>query len=493
MPDINKGQLDLVDSLVNPDNPKEQQTYKWDFELQQRILGMLVSDKHFLIQGISLIKPEYFVDEAHVLIAKILFAHFSKYKQLPSKIVLQNEITEQKKNHPHIAYYAGELEAVISSYIPGLDSRDYLLDKIKEFAKERAVYLAVSRTIDTASGHKENKWSAIWDIWRNALSTDRNYDMGLDYFTTLEERYERMMVEREGKEIFTSGFSGKMLGIEGIDEALACKGLCRGEIGAFLAPSGVGKSMALVNAAARNIALGKKVLYITLEMNADKIAKRMDAILSGIDYNDLVSNKDIVIDAIKESVKDEEDKRILRIVHFAGGTADVNTFRAYLSQAALDGFKPDLIIVDYVGEMKDVSGVDTWEGRQRQVRDLRALAVEEDCCILTALQSNRKGLEDQKSGGQVDDGSIAESYGQVRPLDALWGMDRVGGLLIGDRIYAFGKIFIAKHRDGRSKFDIYYKQDMKTLVMTIITFDIYKELLNKYNSNKNLATVTGKG
>src|SRR5581483_2187714 len=178
--------------------------------------------------------------------------------------------------------------------------------------------------------------------------------------------YDRMLQSTTTRdEIFTSGFAT-------IDGYLAAGGLCRGEIGAYVGISGSGKSIALINAAALNLLLGKKVCYITLEMNDDKIARRFDSLLSSQPFNTLADNKNIVIQSIRQNFT-QEDKRRLVIKHYPSGTADVNTCRAYLSQLSLYGFKPDLVVVDYVGEMRDIPGYKTYESRQLLVRELRTL------------------------------------------------------------------------------------------------------------------------
>ena len=47
--------------------------YAWDDGFQSRILGLLLTDRFFLIQSLDKIKPEYFSKDSHVLIATILF------------------------------------------------------------------------------------------------------------------------------------------------------------------------------------------------------------------------------------------------------------------------------------------------------------------------------------------------------------------------------------------------------------------------------------
>src|SRR5581483_1724294 len=136
----------LVKSLIGSD--EQQSQYRHDFNISQKILGILISDRNFLVQSLDLIKPEYFEDKGHQLICGIVFEFFRQYKQLPQKAFIENEIRERRKNSDHVLKYLGELEAVIGDYVPGSATREYLLDKITNFAKEQACRLGVSQTID---------------------------------------------------------------------------------------------------------------------------------------------------------------------------------------------------------------------------------------------------------------------------------------------------------------------------------------------------------
>ena len=64
----------IIESLTNPET--QQTKFSWDDMFQKKLLGMLLTDKYMLIQSIDKLKPEYFSNEIHVLISKILFDYF---------------------------------------------------------------------------------------------------------------------------------------------------------------------------------------------------------------------------------------------------------------------------------------------------------------------------------------------------------------------------------------------------------------------------------
>jgi len=75
---------EIVQQLVTQESVKAK--YAWDENFQRRILGLALTDSEFLVQAVALIKPEYFSNEAHYLICKILFDAFEKGKTNTGRI-----------------------------------------------------------------------------------------------------------------------------------------------------------------------------------------------------------------------------------------------------------------------------------------------------------------------------------------------------------------------------------------------------------------------
>jgi replicative DNA helicase len=330
-------------------------------------------------------------------------------------------------------------------------------------------------------GQNQDTWLKIGDILKKAQTIDRDLHSGLDYFQTFEERYKNMMKEQEEGEIFTSAFPA-------IDNALLGGGLSRGELGSWMGSPGTGKSLALVAAALANMHNGKKVMYISLEMDEDKVAQRFDAQLanltkhSEVTIGNLIECREIVFQSLRDYVQEYEDKKLMVIKQFPAGTMDVAVFRSYLTQSKMYGFSPDLVILDYVGEMKDYPNMPTWESRNKIVRDLRGIAVEEKICILTAMQPDRRARDqsnEQKHLGIIDDNNLADAYGQSRPIDALWSINQFQE----EKDCGLARIFVAKHRHGKSRFTFHVEFDYNTLRMSQISQHSYENKIKEYRNS----------
>ena len=472
----------ILSQQADPDAKSEPQ-YQWDEEYQRFILGMLVNDRNFLVQTQGLIKPQYFTNDIHKLVSKILFEYFEKYKQRPTRVSLQQEVEDhiREQSPPVKVRYRQELHTVFDNYIPGIEQRDYLRDKIVAFAKEQEVLKAFYDSIEILKKREDpTRFSKVYSRLEIAMRVDRKFEIGENYFEDYEARYLRVMEAKATGDVFTSGLSLIDNGLGG--------GMLRGEIGAWTGVSGTGKSLMLTNAAIGNLKLGKYVLYISLEMNQDRTAERFDAQLAdpaqlhGVGINNLYQNKEVVFAGLKDFIKDKEDQRLLIIKQFPSRAMDVPTFRAYFAQCQLHGFQPDLVIIDYVGEMKDYPGMATWESRQRMVGDLRGFAVEEKVCVLTALQPDKKAKEAVRQGLLIEDDNLADSYGQIRPLDAFWSIN----ITAEEKDAGIARVKVVKHRSGESGYIIYLNFDKQQLKFTEISRDEYERRKKEVKLHRDL-------
>jgi len=477
----------VLDKLVEVQ--QSQAKYAWDEDFQRVLMGLLLCDRYFLCQSLGLIKPSYFANEIHQNTCRILLDYFQKYRQMPSKIFVKQEVTDRLKDryqsqdqetfHTVKLLYMGELNTLYDYYgrggvgdmMPGLDSSDAILDKITAFAKTQAIKFAFHKALELVrkSPESDATWAKVDEIIKEARLIERQSDLGLDYFNTLEERYARMSQAADNAEVFTTGF-------DTIDRALQGGGLLRGELGAWMGLPGTGKSLALVVCSVKNIAKGKKVLYISTEMEQDRIAARFDSQMSLVGIHQLIPKKEEVWRALRDEVRDYDDKRRLVIKQFPSGSADVNTIRAFHAQCVMYGFRPDMVIVDYPGDMKHPYNIPLHQSMQRTLTDLRGFGVEEKHLTLIAIQPNR-GASEKGIDEYMDESNQAESFGQNRVLDAFWTLNQTSH----EQKAQVGRVFNAKARNGKSRFSfkIRYGFSDQTLTINEISDDTYRMLMNR--------------
>lgn len=462
--------------LQDPDEYKQDASFGWDEEFQRSIIALLMTDRTFLLQSVDLIKPNYFTQKAHKVCCEIIFKHFEQHKVVPARVIVTQEAKDKFKDDKSALFYLSEIESIYDYFEPSIESRQYFTDKIMYFAKIQAIRQAFNQSLKQVdkAPESEETWSKVYDLLREAMNIDKNFDIGLEYFKNIPDRYERM------KEDDVSDLEKFITGHESIDSSIKGGGYRRGEMISIVAGSGVGKSVWLTCMAAVNVLRGKKCLYISLELTEDRIAERFDAILTGAPIQCLYDSKESVFQKLENIVHTKEDKNMIVIKQFPSASADVNTIRAYLSQVRFYGFEPDMIIVDYIGEMKDYAGIPTHESRERIVKELRGIAGEENIFMATAMQPNRGSKEAQKSpGGRIEEEHLADSFGQIRPLDGCFSLNQNDN----EKAVNMGRFYVIKQRFGKSRIEIPLRFCPKTLKIYEIDRSTYKDVLTSKNDN----------
>lgn len=464
-------------TLEDPDTDTGSK-YNWDEEFQRHVAAIMIADRQFMLQSLDMVKPSYFTNKAHSKAVSIAIDFFKKYRILPRKDFLVTELKSQLKENKTLPYYLGELNVLYDYFQPGMEARDYLQDKITYFAKIQSVKQAFSKSLSLIDKEPESEetWNKVYDTMRDAMITHQNFEVGIDYFKSIKDRYAAKAEEVDNKDRF-------VIGLPGVDLMVSGGGYCRGELISVVAGSGVGKSVMLANLAATNILRGKKGVYISLELGESKIADRLDAIFTGLPVQNLLMNKDKIYEKLVsfEKVVYEGEIWPLVIKQFSAGTATINTIRAYISQLRFHGFDPDFFIVDYVGEMALHSDMKSHESREKTVRELRAMATEENMFGATAMQPNRDAKKDSSSKGErsrIDDEHLADSYGQIRPLDCCFSLNQNDN----EKKLGIGRGYVIKQRDGESRYQIYLRFNKESLKIHEITKEEYVAVLNAHTN-----------
>ena len=245
----------------------------------------------------------------------------------------------------------------------------------------------LSKTVDNI----QKDLDSIQDELSEKFSDIQNFDVSnsADFF---KNEYEKRLTQPEL-------FKGIECGISNIDSKTF--GWMPGQIIVFLAPSSGGKSVMLLNSALHaNKVCKKKVLYLSFEMNSWLCLLRHVSLNFEIPY-DQIKGIDLSPDEMKtiyDGLKNQEDGPYFEYdVNMEDPTPE------YIDQKireliATKG-KPDLLVVDYIGNMtvrKAVNGAKDWENQSQAVKGLFLLAKRYNIPVLTAQQINRDTIRDSR-------------------------------------------------------------------------------------------------
>lgn len=429
-------------------------TYKFPENIQRGILFLTKTEEHFMIQTQNLIKPEHFEFLVHSLIYDCVVTYYRKFHKLPpDDFILERASAQMVGNKKFvdisISDISNELDEINGLDASYIENQDYYLDLTESYARRAAISDAIKESIDLIHN---NRYEEVEEKVREALLVTRHIDVGQQYFDHITTRYNK----KEAGEVIKFPTVLKTV-TANLDGGNSPKELCM-----VVAPPGTGKSLYLVNQAAKIMMENKKVLYISLEMSEDKIAARFDSVISRIPINSLNSGAPALIGLNKtlNMFKEHFPASDLIIKEFPTGMANVNSIRTLLYNLKnMKNFVPDVIIVDYLELLRPIRIIDSeYAAQQRIAEELRGLAVEKSILLWTATQPNREGKKVQI----ITDAQLGDSYGKIRVADFAISINQT------DTEYDNGcaRVYVMKARDAKQRYIVNMKIDYSTLVMT---------------------------
>ena len=358
-------------------------------------------------KALPFLKTEYFTDEVDRSIFKEIKEFTVKYNTAPTPDALLIEVESLKS-------LTGEQARTASKVIQELrednvdTSEDWLVDSTEKFCQEKGIYIALMKSIDIMNNNDSTLTKgAIPDLLTQALAITFDPNVGHDYFEDFEERYEYYH-RVEHKIPFDLDFFNK----------ITKNGFSRKTLNIFLAGTGVGKSLAMCHIAAACLSQGKNVLYITLELAEEEVAKRIDANLMNIAIDDLMVMPEDLYLKKAAALKSKSNGKLI-VKEYPTASASTLHFKALLNELYLKkSFKPDIIFIDYLNicasaRIKPGGNVNSYTYIKSIAEEMRGLAVEHEVPIVSATQTNRTGFVSTDVG--LEDTS--ESFGLPATAD----------------------------------------------------------------------------
>ena len=380
--------------------------------IEKTILKNLLKNDVYTRKVLPFIKDEYFIADDDRTLFKEIKSFILKYNNLPTQDALLIEIDSAK----------GLREEQVKNIRETLDeiakdkndtNIDWLSDNTEKFCQEKAIYLAMMKSIDIMN-NKNNSMTkgAIPQLLSDALAVSFDPNIGHDYLEQYDYRYEYYHKIQE-KIPFDLQFFNK----------ITKDGLPKKTLNIALAGTGVGKSLFMCHMAAACLSMGKNVLYVTLELAEEEVSKRIDANLMNISLDDLMAlPKDIYMKK-GESLKNKTDGKLIVKEYPTAGASTIH-FKSLLNELNLKkSIKPDIIFIDYLNicmsaRIKPGASVNSYTYVKAIAEELRGLAVEYNVPLVSATQTTRQGY----SSSDVDLTDTSESFGLPATADFMFAL-----------------------------------------------------------------------
>ena len=389
-------------------------------KFQESLCRIVLDDREFCDQVFEVLKVEFFEVKYLQLFVQVIVDYKREFGTHPSRDIVATILRSGIEDESDVLKkQVRDYFTKLMTTVPDFEGDTFIKKKALDFCRKQNLKEAM---IKSAKLIHSASFEEISKIINDSLKLGSNTDFGYDYLKDFEKRYEVKF-----RRPITTGWKQV--------DAITGGGLGKGELGVVVAPTGAGKSMALVHLAAQALKQGKTVVYYTLELEDTVVAKRFDSCLTGVHLTDLNDMKEVVLEKVREL------NGHLIVKEYPTKSANVNKLKQHLEKLRRSGFEPDLICVDYGDLLQPISSYKEKRIELETIyEDLRGMAQEFECPVWTASQTNRSGLNAEV----VTMESISEAFNKCFVADLIFTLSRT----ITDKNNNTGRIFVAKNRNG---------------------------------------------
>ena len=403
------------------------QQYGPNFQI--KVLSSLLTHKDFLVNIHDILSDEYFDNQAQKWIIKEILKNYEKYHTTPSMDLLKVEL----KKIDNEVLQVSVKEQLREAYKASDEDLKYVIEEFSNFCKNQQLKKALLTSVDFLNA---GDYDSIRSIVDNALKAGQDKNVGHEYNKDVESRYR----EDERNPIATPWASINDL-MQG--------GIGGGDFGLIFGNPGGGKSWSLIAIGGHAVKMGYNVLHYTLELGENYVGKRYDAFFTNTPVDTLSKHRPKVDQAVSDLVGQ------LIIKEYSPGKASISTIESHIQKCTDQGFKPDLIIIDYVdllGTKKKTSD------RKGEIDDIyistKGLARTLNLPVWSVSQVNRAGAKDDVIEGD----KAAGSYDKIMITDFCISLSRKRK----DKVEGTGRFHIMKNRYGMDGVTFSVKADTST-------------------------------
>jgi len=391
---------------------------KYGNSFQTKVLGLLLTDRKFLVDVSDSVTDEYFENTARKWIVTKLNKYFDEFHTTPTMEALQIEVKKENNDVLKIAV----IEELKEAYKMADSAHDkkYIEQEFLKFCQNQQMKKAIMTSVSLL---EDGDYESIRSLISKAIVTSQEKNTGHDYELDVESRYrpdDRRVIPTPWPQI----------------NSITQGGIGKGDLIIFFGGPGSGKSWAAISMALEAVKLNCNVVYYTLELGEGYVGQRFDANLLGIPVDQLPMHRV----KIEEATKGLAGKLIIK--EFPPKRASLDDIERHLDQLwNQHNFKPNVIFIDYLDLLRNRrSRVERKDDLDDIYTDAKGLAKELGIPIISPSQVNRSGAADKV----VEGDKAAGSYDKIMIGDIIISTSR----LRKDKVDNTSRWHIIKNRYG---------------------------------------------
>jgi replicative DNA helicase len=375
-------------------------------EFEHILIKKILTDGEFFSKTMFALEPKYFTSQGCQSILSLIKQYYAEYTTCPT----MTEIVAQIKNVPNI-----ELRKIIAvdaqqiNSVDSIENNEFMFAETVTFIKDSVFMEALIMGSDALQDKDEDKKLRAKALMEEMSKiTLGDSDLGLDF-----DDIEAMIRYYQDKLI------GVMTQHPELNKRLGT-GFLPGTLSIIMAASGIGKSLLMTDLISGQIAKGKNVLLVSMEMEDKEIMKRVHANVLNLPINGLKDLDPEVIRQAHEKFKASNNGQPigqLFVKDYPNGTFSPMMLDALLDSYKIEkGIEFDIVYLDYLGIMKSdliTPNAGLYSYVKSIVEEVRSIAKKRKIPIVSASQLNRSAVNN--TDARKD--SVSDSSGTVQTAD----------------------------------------------------------------------------
>jgi replicative DNA helicase len=340
-------------------------------DFQYRVILQILTDSKFANSILDIVSPNYFEDSHLRIIVATIKDAFEKHETIPDLGSLKSRLLENVKDEIDLRSVLSQLRRIEESE---LNDTFYIQETAIKFCKTQELIKAIKQMDGIIKTGTIDDYDKLEEILKKALEKGDTNDGTIDVCDNIDS-------------VLSDDYRNPIpTGIEGLDEEMD-GGLAKSELGIILAAWGVGKTTMITKMANHAKRMGYNVMQIFFEDTPKIIQRKHISCWTKIPLNELQSRR---IEAKVEFEKFDKTPGKLKLVKLKSDSTTIPKIKQLIRKNIAKGFKPDLILIDYIDcVLPSKNHSDVHEGQGAVMRELETMLSEFDIAGWTATQGNR--------------------------------------------------------------------------------------------------------
>jgi replicative DNA helicase len=340
-------------------------------DFQYRLVLQILTDRKFGQTILDMVNPNYFEDSYVRIIVAVIKDAYEKHESIPDVGSLKSRLLENINDDIERNHVFSHLRRIEEA---DLNDTFYIQETAIKFCKRQELKKALKQMDEIINKGTIDDYDKCEEIIRKALEYGENSDGIVDVGDNLED-------------VLSDDYRNPIpTGIDGLDEIMD-GGLAKGELAIILAALGVGKTTMITKLANHAKYLGYNVMQIFFEDTTKIIQRKHIACYTKIPLNELTGRRK---EALREFDKFKASRGKLKLVRLRSDNTTIPKIRQIVRKNIAQGFRPDLILIDYIDCISPSKNfTDVNEAQGSVMREFESMLSELDIAGWTATQGNR--------------------------------------------------------------------------------------------------------